>query len=64
MTLAWLTLVKTLAGMVPADVVNGRIGWTPTRTKGVLKFSNSTPTPYRHFSFEKKTKENDKNFKN
>ena len=26
-------------------VVDGMIGWTPTRTKGVLKFSNSTPPP-------------------
>ena len=41
--MAWLALVVTLAGMVLADVVDGMIGWTPTQTKGVLKFSNSTP---------------------
>ena len=35
MTLAWLTLVVTLAGTVLADVVDGRIGWTPSRTKRV-----------------------------
>ena len=34
-------------------VVDGMIGWTPTRTKGVLKFSNSTPLVDRLFSFVK-----------
>ena len=50
MTLAWLTLIVTLAGTVLADVVDGRIGWTPSRTKGVQ------PPVYHYFSFEKTKK--------
>ena len=30
-------------------VVDDMIGWTPTRTKGVLKFSNSTPPSWTAF---------------